>query len=348
MSEPTSQMQAVLDAHKAMGPLPIETLTAEIARQIPLADKAAQAVYGQHFLKRAMAPMPLPVGAAEHKQIQGQKGNVLLRIYTPAGTAPEAGWPVLVYYHGGGWVIATLDTYDASARALCEGAQCVVVSAHYRQAPEHPFPAAYEDALSAYSWVEMNARSLKGNPSKIAIAGESAGGNLAAVVAQTLRDKGSKLPLHQLLVYPVTDLVNGPLSASAKLHANAKPLNTAMLNWFYDQYAPNLKDRSNPYISPLNGEMKGLPEATVILAEIDPLQSEGENYANQLNISGVPVERKLYKGVTHEFFGMVGLVDEATEAMKFACDRLKAAFNKEQAQPSSSAKINADAAIAAA
>ena len=327
MAKPNDQMQAVLDAHKQMGPLPIETLDPEIARQIPLMDRAAMAVYGQHFAKRALASNPLPVGEVRHMKIDGSRGDILARIYTPKGDMPAGGWPVVVYYHGGGWVIATLDTYDASVRALCDEAQCIVISMHYRQAPEHKWPAAAEDAFDAFIWAQRNAKKLKGNPHKIAIAGESAGGNLAAVVCLMARDNSITLPLHQLLIYPVTDTYEGFDSASAKQYANAAPLNREMLIWFYNHYLPKDADRKNAYISPLHAsDLTELPPATVISAEIDPLRSEGEAFANKLKAAHVPVEWRLYKGVTHEFFGMKGIVDEAGEAIAFAAERLKKAF----------------------
>ena len=281
-------------------------------------------MYGQHFAKRALAPMPLPVGNIAHRTIPGPASEpLLLRVYTPTGDTPEDGWPILVYFHGGGWVIANLDTYDAPCRILCVEAECVVVSVHYRQAPEHPWPAATEDAFTAYQWVCENARNLQGNSEKVAIGGESAGGNLAAVVSLMARDRGKMLPCRQLLVYPVTDLVSGPNSPSARENAAAKPLNTPMLHWFYDQYAPATVDRTNAYVSPLHAEtLAGLPPATVILAEVDPLRSDGEAYAKRLQEAGVAVNIKLYEGVTHEFFGMKGLVSEAGDATDMAAGDL--------------------------
>jgi len=326
--KPTDKMQAVLDAHKALHTLPIETLDPETARQIPLPDRAALAVYGQHFTNRALASMPQPVGGVKHILMDGSRGPILARIYTPQGDMPKGGWPVLVYYHGGGWVIATLDTYDSSARALCEEAKCVVVSVHYRQAPEHKWPAAPEDAYDAFRWVQTHTSEIKGNSARIAISGESAGGNLAAVVCLMARANGVALPVHQLLVYPVTDVAAGFDSESARKHADAKPLNRAMLLWFYDHYLPKDADRRTAFISPLYvPNLSGLPDTTIINAEIDPLRSDGEAYAERLKGAGVPVEWKLYKGVTHEFFGMKGIVDEAGEAIAFAADRLKKAFS---------------------
>jgi acetyl esterase len=331
LSKPTSQMQEILDAHKAMGPLPIETLSAEIARQIPLADRAAAAVYGQNFTKRALAPMPLPVGKVQHKLVPGSNGELLTRIYTPKGDAPKGGWPVVVYFHGGGWVLATLDTYDGSCRAICDGAEAVVISVAYRQAPEHQWPAAPNDAFAAYKWALGNVSQINGNPQKIAIAGESAGGNLAAVVTLMAKEQNMAQPLHQVLIYPVTDVAHGTTMPSAQQHANAAPLNTPMLSWFYDYYVPKAADRTDPMISPLHADsLSGLPSATIIAAQIDPLLSEGEFYAKKLREAGVAVEYKLYTGVTHEFFGMAGLVSEATDAVSLVCKQLKNAFEHTQ------------------
>ena len=164
---------------------------------------------------------------------------------------------------------------------------------------------------------------------KVAVVGESAGGNLAAVVCLLARDKGAQAPLHQVLIYPVTDLVAGSTSQSALENESTKPLNRPMLDWFYGYYAPEGVDRKNPYLSPLYGDLSGLPPATVILAEIDPLRSEGEAYADKLLTSNVPVTVKVYEGVTHEFFGLSGLVNEATEAVALAAKNLRHAFGEE-------------------
>ncbi len=329
MSTPTAQMQAILDAHAKMGPLAIETLTPELARLIPLPDRAAAAVYGQNITNRTFAANPLPVGKVEHRLIDGGDGQIMARIYTPKGEAPQGGWPAVVYFHGGGWVIANLDTYDASPRGLCEGAQAIVISVHYRQSPEYKWPAAPQDAYASYLWTHRNAMQLGINASKIAIAGESAGGNLAAVVSLMARDKDDIMPVHQVLVYPVTDLVNGTKSQSAIENAAAKPLNTPMLDWFYGHYLADKKDAMDAYASPLYAKTHaGLPTTTIILAQIDPLRSDGEAYADRLITSGVPVSIKLYPGVTHEFFGMGGLVAEATEAMALATGDLRGAFDR--------------------
>ncbi len=326
MKKINSDMQVILDAHQALAPLPIESLDPELARQMPLLDRAAASVYGQHLKQKTLATMPIPVGKIKQLTIGLIGDEVLLRIYSPEGEHPFGGWPILVYYHGGGWVIGSLDTYDSSCRALCHVAECIVISAHYRQAPEYPWPAAVEDAWEAYQWTNEHALEISGNPKKIAIGGESAGGNLAAVVTLLARGKGI-LPVHQLLIYPMTNLVDGQESISARENADAKPLNQAMLNWFYDKYVHQDIPRTDFRISPLYAETHaGLPPTTIILAEIDPLRTDGENYAAKLKIAGVPVELLIFEGVTHEFFGLAGLVAEATNAVKCAADALQLAF----------------------
>jgi acetyl esterase len=326
MQTPTSQMQMILDAHQEMGSLPIESLTPEQARLIPLPDKAAVYVYGHHIMKKALTPFPVNVGKVEHALIPSQDTEIVARIYTPMGHSPKGGWPVLVYFHGGGWVIADLNVYDSSCRALCEGAGCVVVSVGYRQAPEHPWPAATEDAFAAVNWAREQATTLGWNVDLVAVGGESAGGNLAAVVSLMCRDQGVAPPVHQLLIYPVTDMIRGSNSPSALENATAHPLNRPMLEWFYGHYAGQ-SERTHPYLSPLYAQThSNLPPATVILAQIDPLRSDGEAYAMKLMDAGVPTVLKVYEGVTHEFFGLAGLVNEATEAVALASKELRRAF----------------------
>lgn len=331
MPTPNNDMQAVLDAHAEFGPMPIETLTPEMARLIPLADCAAKAVYGQNFTKRALAPMPLPVGKIEHRLIAE---DVMARIYTPTGDTPKTGWPTVLYFHGGGWVIANLDTYDGTCRALCEGAKAIIVSVHYRQAPEHPWPAAVEDAYGSYQWLLKNIRTFGGDSARIAIAGESAGGNLATVATLLAKQARLTMPVYQLLIYPVTDVASGLDSASAKENAIAKPLNRAMLSWFYDHYVPEDADRRDPRISPLYArDLAGLPPTTIILAEIDPLRDDGVAYAKRLRDARVDVQLRCYDGVCHEFFGMVGVVGEANDAMKEAVEDLTHAFEAVSERP---------------
>lgn len=319
MAMPDTQMQSVLTELKSLGGKPIEKLTPAEARKQPTPADAVMKL----LKKQGKSTAPEAVAKVENRTILGPAGQIPIRIYTPAGTGP---FPVLVYYHGGGWVIANIDTYDSSARALANAANCIVVSSHYRQGPEHKFPAAHEDAFAAAQWVMNNATSFNGNPNKIAIGGESAGGNMATAVTMMLRDKKGKMPVHQMLIYPVT---NDNMNTQSYIdNANAKPLNKPMVAWFANNYFKKA-DHANPYAFPLKAKnLKGLPPATIILAQIDPLMTEGKQYADKLKAAGIPVNYKLYNGVAHEFFGMGAVVDKAKDAVKVAATDLKKAFNK--------------------
>lgn len=308
-------MQKVLDAMAALKPKPIETLSPEEARKQPSAADAVKKVLTD--AKQSTAPEP---GVTMTTQtVQGKGGSFPVHIFTPEGKGP---FPVVVYYHGGGFVIADTKVYEASVRALAKGARAIVVSADYRLAPEHTFPTQPEDAFAAYKWAIENAGKWNGDPLRVAVAGESAGGNLATVVSMMARDQKAQLPVHQLLVYPVVD--NDMNNASYKINANAKPLNKAMMGWFFKHYGA---DPKSPYALPLKAtSLKGLPPATVITAEIDPLMTEGKAYADRLKKEGVAVNYRHYTGVTHEFFGMGAVVPKAKEAQQFAADELSKAF----------------------
>ena len=319
---PEPAMQKVLDALKALGPMPIETLSAEEARKQPLPGDAVKAL-----MKAENIAAPTSATSVTVRQIEmtGPQGPVPLHVYTPSGTGP---FPIVLYFHGGGFVIAQTADYDASPRALAEGAGAVVVSVDYHRAPEHKFPAAPNDAYAAYQWVCAHAGEINGDPTQIAVAGESAGGNLATVVCMMARNRNDKMPLHQLLVYPVVD--NDMNRESYRINAKAKPLNKAMMKWFFGHYA-SPRDALNPYAVPIKaGSLADLPDATIITAEIDPLRSEGMAYAERLLASGVAVNHRDYSGVTHEFFGMGAVLPAAREAERFATDCLKQAFKQER------------------
>jgi len=313
-----ADMQRVLEQLAALHAPPVATVTPRIARDLPSFADALQAA-----LSAQGKPCVESVAKVSHKVIQGPGGPLLLRIYTPDGNAP---FPVALYYHGGGFVIANLDTYDASPRALANRAGAVIVSVAYRQAPEHPFPAAAEDAFAAYQWVLANAASIGGDPRRIAVTGESAGGNLATVVALQARDHNVKLPVHQLLIYPVTNLVKGPPPPSYRENLTTIPLATPALAWFGRYYLSNPSQAANPLASPLHAKLTGLPPATIINADLDPLRDDGAMYAGTLRAAGVRVKRTLYTGVTHEFFGMGAQVAKARAAMREGAAALRASF----------------------
>ena len=313
-----AQMQAVLDQLAKLGGKPIETLSPAEARQQPSPADAVKAL----IESQGMRATPEAVASVEDSTFAGPGGNVAIRIYKPGGAGPL---PVVLYVHGGGWVIADLDAYDASPRALANAAQAIVVSTHYRQGPEHKFPAAHDDVLAAYQWVLANAEKLGGDPRRIAVVGESAGGNMAANVAIAARDQGWQAPLAQVLVYPVAD--NDLNSPSYIENANAKPLNKPIIEWFVQHYLSTPEESADPRIALVRqSNLAGLPPATIILAQIDPLRSDGEKYADKLKAAGTPVTVHRYDGVAHEFFGMGAVVDKAKAAQQAAAAALRQAF----------------------
>lgn len=321
-SVPNPQMQAVLDELASLNAPPLTSVVPRVARELPSFQSAVLSL-----LSKQGKPCVEQVGKVAHQVIKGPGGQILMRIYSPQGSGP---FPVLVYFHGGGWVIADINVYDASPRALVNAANCIVVSVAYRQAPEFPFPGAPLDCFTAYQWVLANAAYFGGDPNRVAVGGESAGGNLAAVTALMARDKGVRLPVHQLLVYPVTSTWYGAperVFPSYQENQDTKPLSTPALGWFYRYYLRNKGDSANPYASPLRAtSLKGLPAATVINADIDPLRDEGEAYKSRLAADGVAVTGTRYTGVTHEFFGMGAVVDVAKQAVAEAALNLKKSF----------------------
>ena len=311
------EMQAVMEKLQSYGDKPIETLTAQEARKNHTPTDAVMDLIKENHI--SLPPSAVDTAGIE---IPVSGGSIHARTYTPkAGKSP---YPVIVYYHGGGFVIANLDVYDASAKSLAEQVGAVVVSVAYRLGPEHKFPTAHNDSFAAYQWVVKNTASLKGDPKKIAVAGESAGGNLAVNMAIMARDKGIMLPVHILSVYPIANSdVN---SESYKKNANAKPLNKPVMAWFTKNYVNNMAETKDPRIMLVAANLKGLPSTTIITDEIDPLQSEGMLLAEKLKAAGVKVDSKNFDGVTHEFFGMGAVVPQAKEAMAYAAGQLKSAF----------------------
>ncbi len=319
---PDADMKAVLDQLASMGGKPIETLTPAEARQQPTPAAAAAIVAAKAGKDTAPTALVPGVTSAD-RTIAGAAGQIPARIYTPSGTGP---FPVIVYYHGGGWVIADRKVYDGGARALSQAANAVVVSIDYRLAPEHKFPAQHDDALAAYRWALANAASVKGDPKHVALAGESAGGNLAVATAMGARDAKLQQPTAVLSVYPIAqpDTTTG----SYTTYATAKPLSRAMMAWFFKQTIKSPADLKDPRLDLVHARLAGLPPVTIVNAEIDPLQDDGAQLEQALKAANVPVERHLYRGVTHEFFGMGAAVAKAKEAEQYAGGRLKSAFGR--------------------
>ena len=314
-----NDMRKVIEAFLELNPQPIATLTPEAARQQPtIADAAMKILRERGMDKHADLDV-----ITEDITYPGAAGPLPARIYRMHES--EKLHPVVVYFHGGGWVFADLNVYDSSPRAIAKFGDVIVVSMHYRQAPEHKFPAAHEDAFAGYRWVLENAQSFGGDPQRVAVMGESAGGNMAAAVSMMARDLGVQAPAHMALIYPVAGVdMNTP---SYRENADAVPLNKAGMEWFVKQVFESPEQAaSDPRINLVEADLRGLPSATVITAEIDPLCSEGETLAERLEAHGVDVRHKTFHGVTHEFFGLGLIVKDAAAAELFVAHELKRAF----------------------
>ncbi|MEZ5407032.1 MAG: alpha/beta hydrolase [Acidimicrobiales bacterium] len=272
---------------------------------------------------RALAGEPEPVADVTNRTIPGPGGDIPVRIYTPAGGGSSLA--CLVYYHGGGWVLGDIEGVDTICRAVANRAGCKVVSVEYRLAPEHKFPAPFDDCYATLEWVAANGDSIGVDTSKLAVGGDSAGGNLAAAVALKARDAGGPALCHQLLVYPVTNHDYGTVSYSD--NGDGYLLTQDMMKWFWDHYLNDAEEGRNPLASPLAAsDLSGLPSAFVITAEFDPLRDEGEAYAAKLAEAGVNVSHQRFDGQIHAFWQMPGVFPAALEAADKAAAELKAAF----------------------
>ena len=309
-------MARVLDALATLDIKPIETCTVEEARAQPTAADAAAIV-----MKADGISPEIPGVTSQDVTYPGAAGPRAARLYIPDGDGP---FPVVLYFRGGGFVIANLDVYDATPRAMAAKTGAIFVSADYAMAPEHKFPAPHDDALAAYRWVIEQAPSFGGDPARIAVMGESAGGNLAANVAIDARDHGLPAPRAQILVYPLASTYL--MQASNLQNANAKPLNVSMLTWFVDKLLADAGDMKSPRLNLLTADLRELPPATIINAGIDPLESDGEKLARGLRDAGNRVTNTIYPGATHEFFGMAAVVKAAADAQAVAAAGLREAF----------------------
>ena len=325
-------MKKVLDKFKSYGPVPIPKLTPFNVRNEPTMQRAYQEV-----LSDSGKPAFQPNGRIFHRNIPGPggKGQTLVRFFMPEGYKGNDPLPMVVYFHGGGFVIANLDTYAPSCRSIANKANCIVASVAYPLAPANPFPAAPETSYAALQYLTKNAQYVGADADKVAVMGESAGGGLATTVCMMAKDRGGKMPIHQVLVYPY--VMNSLKLSDAELYRrypsyyinrDAIPLGKKVGQWFWKYYpAPsNLPIRYQEPIKATVAQVRGLPPATVITDEIDALHSEGNDYAIKLKQAGIPVRYKFYKGVTHEFFGMSGVVPQADDAQDFVASGLKKAF----------------------
>jgi acetyl esterase len=295
------QIQALLDLRAALPPM--HTLSVPDARK--------------QFAAREIPGLRIPeIAAVRQQDIPGPGGPLALRIYTPAGSGP---FPLMVFFHGSGFVVCSLDTHDAMCRNLAAGSGCVVVSVDYRLAPEHKFPAGPNDCLEATRWAAAHAADLGADADRVLVAGDSAGGNLAAVTALRIRDEGGPPLAGQLLIYPVTDhhAANWP---SYTENAEGYGLTREGMQWFWGHYLADPADGAHPHASPFRAaSLAGLPPALVVTAQYDPLRDEGEAYGERLRQAGVPVEIRRWNGTNHGFFFVPGLVDRASAAIDEAC-----------------------------
>jgi acetyl esterase/lipase len=297
------EVRALLEMMDAQGAPPLESQDPIVARK--------DRVEGMKMLGGA----PVPLGRVEDLSIPGPAGSVPVRVYA---SEPGGLRPALVYFHGGGWVFGNLDTHDAVCRAVAKESGAVVISVDYRLSPEVKFPAALEDSHAATVWVAANAKRLGIDPRRIAVGGDSAGGNLATVVAMRCRDaRGPALAL-QLLIYPVTDLSSFETDSHREL-AEGYFLTRGAMDWFSGHYLASADQKRHPEVSPLLApDLGGLPPALVITAEFDPLRDEGEAYAERLKQAGVPVTAKRYPGMIHGFVSMRGVVSGGRQAIQEA------------------------------
>ena len=307
------QAQALLELTAEFRLVPNHQKTAQQARADTLERTAAM---------RELGGDPEPLARVEDRVIPGPGGDLPVRIYTPEGASGGC----ILYFHGGGWVICNLDTHDGPCRGLANLSGSTLISVDYRLAPEAKYPAAADDSYAATCWASEHAAELGIDASRIAVAGDSAGGNLAAVVAQMARDRGGPALAFQVLVYPVTDR-DFSTGSYAEHGDSGDLLSAADMTWYWDQYLESAEQATEPYAAPLQAsDLSGLPAALVITAEYDVLCDEGEAYARALEAAGVPTTLSRYDGVFHGFFNMAPMLDKATAAQAQAGAALRGAL----------------------
>lgn len=273
---------------------------------------------------QAVGPKDVPIGKITSLSIPGPGGDIPARLYSPiaAGSEPQ---PALIFFHGGGSVIGSVDTHDGLCRMLANLSACRVISVEYRLAPEHKFPAAVDDAFAATSWVETNAAQLGVDANRLAVGGDSAGGTLAAVVSQMARDKGAPRLAFQLLLFPITDIAAD--TNSRRAFASGCFLEAKDIDWFFGYYLGPDADRADPKASPLLAEnFAGLPPAYIMVAEFDPLHDEGVAYAEKLRAAGVTVTLDDHAAMVHDFICLQAVLPQAAEALGSAAAALKVAL----------------------
>ena len=320
--KPSDDMRDLLITSAALGGKPIETLTPTEARAQPTLADAVNVL----MKKRASetdAKLESDVTTVD-ATIPGAHGTELhATLYTPTGPGP---FPAIVFFHGGGWVIGSPQSDDAGARALAKGVQAVVVSVSYRLAPENKFPAAWDDALAAYRWAGSTIGRWRGDPRRLALAGEGAGGTLALATAISSVGVGLTRPKAVVAIYPITQ--TGSATESYVDSANAKPLNKAMITWFLHNTLNTESEKTDPRLDIIHAKLSLLPPVTIINAQIDPLRSDGTMLEEALKQANVQATRKEFEGAAHGFFEAAAVLPEARKAQSLAVDQLKEAFKE--------------------
>lgn len=317
------QARSLLDFLASLGRPPIWELPLAVARE------ASEA------MNLRFAGPPPPIADVRDIEIPGPAGAIPARVYTPAGRAP---FPLLAYFHGGGFTIGTIAGYDSTLRALANASGCVVASIDYRLAPEHPFPAGLDDCFAATAWLSEHAASLGADPARLAVGGDSAGGNLAAVVAMLARDRGGPHIAFQLLVYPTTD--GDTTRGSYATYGEGHLLTTDLCRWFTAQYVPAGSERDVRHRVLHAPSHRDLPPAHVLVAECDPLYDEAEAYARALREAGVPTTFASYPGMIHGFFNYSGMLDQSRKAVADAGAVLRAALGGTEVAPGANGSAN--------
>ena len=316
MADLDPQAAALLETVEAMGEPPTQALSVESAR----------GRLGELFADASRED----VDRVEEFSIEGPAGAIPVRLYAPAGE----GHPLLVYLHGGGWTVGDLETHDPVCRALSNAADCAVLSVDYRLAPEQPFPAAIEDAYAAVRWAGEYGDRINCDPDRLAVGGDSAGGNLSAAVTLLASDRGGPELRHQVLLYPAVAAPGIHAFESHEENAEGYLLERASIRWYVENYLPHPTDRRNEYAAPLLArDLSGLPPATVLTAGFDPLRDEGEAYARRLDEAGVPVEHYGYDGMVHGFVSFLDQLDAARDAIETVGSDLQSAFERPSPDP---------------
>jgi acetyl esterase len=303
------QVESLLGEMAALGGPPIHELSVAEARTV------AEGMI-------ALAGDPIEVAAVDNITIPADGAEIGARVYTPEGVGPH---PVVMFFHGGGWVICSLDTHDNVARAICRGAEAMVVSVDYRMAPEHRFPTAAHDCFAATKWVAENAASLGGDAGRLAVCGDSAGGNLSAVVSQMARDAGGPPIAYAALIYPAVDMTRK--GGSLDENSSGYFLEKDGMEWFMNHYITDA-EKADVLASPLlHTNLAGLPDTFIATCEYDPLRDEGEAYGDALRANGVHVENKRYEGLIHGAANMTGVLDAGRQLVSDVAAHLRAALH---------------------